>query len=197
MCANGIIVIVSFFVFLPKKLFNGFRVAFLEFSLPLDVQIRVLTMFSKSILVNVQHPQLLSGFLMQAFEAGGARGMLALEPLLSLIMHYNLDYPKFFPHLYSLLSPSIFTLPSGNNFITMLGQCLHSVIVPGARLFPLHFILLCCFVLFFAHHSRFLFKAYTLAAFVKRLARICLYTGPHGYVSCAKSAHSLSFITTT
>jgi hypothetical protein len=49
----------------------------------------------------------LSDFLTASYEQGGLTSLLALEGLFVLMLHHNLEYPRFYASLYKLLTPQV------------------------------------------------------------------------------------------
>ena len=64
----------------------------------------ILTKLHTQILPHMQHPLMLMDWLSESYEAGGITSILALNALFELITKHNLDYPSFYPKLYSLLT---------------------------------------------------------------------------------------------
>ena len=53
-------------------------------------------------------PLLLAEILSRATDAGGFTAHLALRALFVLLTQHGLEYPRFYPRLYSLLTPQLF-----------------------------------------------------------------------------------------
>ena len=75
-----------------------------------------------------------------------------MNGLFNLIQEYNLDYPEFFPKLYSLLDRNILHVKYRSRFFRLLQTFLSSYLLPASM----------------------------VAAFIKRLARLCLFAPPAG-----------------
>lgn len=137
---------------------NMFQNALLAaFKLPItDDQYRIiLTVIHKSIIPNMSQPQFLMDFLSDAYDAGGPVALLALNGLFSLMQTYNLDYPKFFLKLYSLLDSSILHVKYRSRFLRLLDLFLTSTHI----------------------------SATVVASFVKRLSRLALFAPPAAIVA--------------
>lgn len=111
---------------------------------------QVLIILLEKILVHLDKPILLTDFLMESLDMGGAIGLLALQGIFILIQQHNLTYPNIYEKLYSMFEPEIF----------------HTKF--KARLFHLADIFL---------SSSHLPEA-LVAAFTKRLARLALVAPP-------------------
>ena len=98
--------------------------------------------------------ELLMDFLTDSFNLGGSTSLLSLSGLFYLIQHKNLDYPQFYPKLYSLLDSKILHSKHRSRFLRLLDTFLASTHLPAAL----------------------------VASFVKRLARISLFAPPSGIV---------------
>ena len=95
-------------------------------------------------------PTLLADYLTDSFNAGGLVSLLALNGLFTLMHRHNLDYPSFFPKLYSILDSNILHCRYRNRFCKLFGLFMTSTHMP----------------------------AYLVAAFVKRIARLSLDSSP-------------------
>ena len=95
-------------------------------------------------------PALLADYMTDSFNAGGLVSLLALNGLFTLMHRHNLDYPSFFPKLYSLLDSNILHCRYRKRFCKLFGIFMTSTHMP----------------------------AYLVAAFVKRIARLSLNVSP-------------------
>lgn len=95
-------------------------------------------------------PALLADYMTDSFNAGGLVSLLALNGLFTLMHRHNLDYPSFFPKLYSLLDSNILHCRYRKRFCKLFGVFMTSTHMP----------------------------AYLVAAFVKRIARLSLDVSP-------------------
>ena len=120
--------------------FPGLLLQVLEYDLDLHV------------IPHLSHPLHLCGFLTDSFDHGGASSMLALKSLYFLMLHHDLDYPDFFPKLYSLLTPSVFFMRHRKEFFRLTDLFLTSSHLPASL----------------------------VASFAKRLARLALKAPPSG-----------------
>ena len=80
---------------------------------------RVLLGMHDQILPHLPHPLLLSDFLTDAYNQGGAVSMLAMHGLFILMAKHGLEYPQFYPRLYSLMKPAIFHLAHRDQFFRL------------------------------------------------------------------------------
>lgn len=95
-------------------------------------------------------PALLADYLTDSFNAGGLVSLLALNGLFTLMHRHNLDYPSFFPKLYSILDSNILHCRYRKRFCKLFSLFMTSTHIP----------------------------AYLVAAFVKRIARLSLDASP-------------------
>jgi U3 small nucleolar RNA-associated protein 19 len=99
-------------------------------------------------------PELLADFLTSSYDAGGSMSLLALSGVFYLIQERNLDYPSFYPKLYSLLNRDILHSKHRSRFFRLLDTFLASTHLPAAL----------------------------VASFIKRLARLSLSAPPSAIV---------------
>ncbi|KAK3085127.1 hypothetical protein FSP39_024825 [Pinctada imbricata] len=129
-----------------KKMFSHVWLDFLRHKLPASLYKRVLVMLHEKVMPHLTSPLLLSDFLTQSYEIGGAISLLALNGLFILVHKYNLDYPDFYEKLYALFEPSVFHVKYRARFFFLADLFLTSSHLP----------------------------AYLVAAFAKRLAHLSL-----------------------
>ena len=98
--------------------------------------------------------ELLMDFLTDSFDQGGASSLMALSGLFHLIQEKNLDYPQFYPKLYSLLDDSVLHSKHRSRFFRLLNTFLSSTHLPAAL----------------------------VASFIKRLSRLSLTAPPSAIV---------------
>lgn len=115
----------------------------------------ILTVLHKSVIPNMAQPQFLMDFLSDAYNAGGPVALLALNGLFSLMQQHNLDYPKFFQKLYSLLDSSIMHVKHRSRFLRLLDLFLSSTHI----------------------------SATVVASFIKRISRLALLAPPAAIVA--------------
>lgn len=111
---------------------------------------QLLVVLLERVLPHLDKPLLLTDYLMDSLDMGGAVSLLALQGIFILIKNYNLEYPNIYGKLYSMFEPEIF----------------HTKY--KARLFYLSDMFLSS-----THLSEHL-----VAAFAKRLARLTLVAPP-------------------
>ncbi|XP_069698029.1 nucleolar complex protein 4 homolog A isoform X1 [Periplaneta americana] len=111
---------------------------------------QLLVVLLERILPQLDKPLLLTDYLMDSLDMGGAVSLLALQGIFILIKNHNLEYPNIYGKLYSMFEPEIF----------------HTKY--KARLFYLSDMFLSS-----THLSEHL-----VAAFAKRLARLTLVAPP-------------------
>lgn len=95
-------------------------------------------------------PELLADFLSSCYDVGGSMSLLALSGVFYLIQQRNLDYPSFYPKLYSLLDRDMLHSRHRSRFFRLLDTFLASTHLPAAL----------------------------VASFIKRLARLALNAPP-------------------
>ena len=110
----------------------------------------ILLIINDRVIPYMTKPTLLADYLTDSYNAGGLVSMLALNGLFTLMHKHNLDYPSFFPKLYSLLDDKIFHCRYQKRFCRLLGLFMTSTHMPS----------------------------YLVAAFVKRIARLSLDSTP-------------------
>lgn len=120
-----------------------------------DQMKRVLDIMSTVIAPWFSAPELLADFLTSAYDAGGSMSLLALSGVFYLIQQRNLDYPSFYPKLYSLLDRDLLHSKHRSRFLRLMDTFLNSTHLPAAL----------------------------VASFVKRLARLALNAPPSAIVS--------------
>ncbi|RDA84645.1 hypothetical protein CP532_5715 [Ophiocordyceps camponoti-leonardi (nom. inval.)] len=111
-----------------------------------EQQKRILGVTSTVIAPWFTQPELLSDFLTNCYNAGGSLSLLALSGVFYLIQKRNLDYPSFYPKLYSLLDRKVLHSKHRSRFFRLLDTFLASTHLPAAL----------------------------VASFIKRLARLAL-----------------------
>ncbi|KAL3857411.1 hypothetical protein ACJMK2_012086 [Sinanodonta woodiana] len=146
-----------------KKLFTTVWLEFLRFKLSPSLYKRVLVILHDKVMPYMTNPLLLSDFLTDSFNVGGAISLLALNGLFVLVHKYNLEYPDFFKKLYSLLEPSIFHVKYRARFFFLTDLFLTSTHLP----------------------------AYLVAAFAKKIARIALAAPPSGVLVALPLVYNL------
>lgn len=100
-------------------------------------------------------PELLMDFLTDSYNVGGSTSLLALSGLFFLMQEKNLDYPQFYPKLYSLLDADLLHSKHRSRFFRLLDTFLSSTHLPAAL----------------------------VASFTKRLSRLCLSAPPAAIVA--------------
>ncbi|OAA67587.1 nucleolar complex protein 4 [Cordyceps fumosorosea ARSEF 2679] len=115
-----------------------------------DQRKRVLALISDVIAPWFPNPEILSDFLTSSYDASGSMALLALSGVFYLIRERNLDYPSFYPKLYSLLNSQILHSKYRARFFRLLDTFLSSTHLPVAL----------------------------VASFLKRLARLSLNAPP-------------------
>lgn len=107
--------------------------------------------------------ELLMDFLTDSYNHGGATSHLALSGLFHLIQEKNLDYPQFYPKLYSLLNADLLHSKHRSRFFRLLDTFLSSTHLPAAL----------------------------VASFIKRLSRLALHAPPAGIVAVIPWVYNL------
>ncbi|EFY85141.1 ribosome biogenesis protein Noc4, putative [Metarhizium acridum CQMa 102] len=115
-----------------------------------DERKRLLDITSTIIAPWFTRPELLADFLTNCYNAGGSMSLLALSGVFYLIQERNLDYPSFYPKLYSLLDRDILHSKHRSRFFRLLDTFLASTHLPASL----------------------------VASFLKRLSRLALNAPP-------------------
>lgn len=102
----------------------------------------------------VNQVELLTDFLTDSFNSGGAMSLLALSGIFHLMTEKNLDYPDFYTKLYSLLDEDVLHSKYRSRFFRLLNTFLNSSHLPAAM----------------------------VASFIKRLSRLALQAPPGAIV---------------
>jgi U3 small nucleolar RNA-associated protein 19 len=124
----------------------------LELPLPSQAYRAVLRSLPETVLPHVPRPLAYCDLLSDGYSKGGVEALLCLRGLFVLMTQHNLEYPRFYPRLYMLLTPESLSGPHRASFATEARRFLSSSGLP----------------------------AYLLAAFSKRLARLALTASPSG-----------------
>ncbi|KAK2606162.1 Maturation and nuclear export of 40S ribosomal subunits interacting protein [Conoideocrella luteorostrata] len=119
-----------------------------------DERKRLLDIISTTIAPWFTKPELLADFLTNCYDTGGSMSLLALSGVFYLIQVRNLDYPSFYPKLYSLLDRDILHSKHRSRFFRLLDTFLASTHLPAAL----------------------------VASFLKRLSRLTLNAPPSAIV---------------
>lgn len=108
-------------------------------------------------------PELLMDFLTDSYDLGGSQALIAISGLYQLISTKNLDYPSFYPKLYSLLDAQLFHSTQRSRFFRLLQTFLSSSHLPATL----------------------------IASFIKRLARLALSAPPAAIVTVIPYIYNL------
>lgn len=108
-------------------------------------------------------PELLMDFLTDSYNVGGATSLLALSGLFYLIQEKNLDYPQFYPKLYSLLDADLLHSKHRSRFFRLMNTFLLSTHLPATL----------------------------VASFIKRLSRLAINAPPPAIVAIIPFIYNL------
>ncbi|KAL1952545.1 hypothetical protein VTO42DRAFT_4829 [Malbranchea cinnamomea] len=108
-------------------------------------------------------PEMLMDFLTDSYNQGGSVSLLALSGLFYLIQEKNLDYPQFYPKLYSLLDSDLLHSKHRSRFFRLLDTFLASTHLPATL----------------------------VASFIKRLSRLALNAPPAAIVVIVPMIYNL------
>jgi U3 small nucleolar RNA-associated protein 19 len=103
----------------------------------------------------ISRPEILMDFFTDCYNAGGSTSLLALSGLFDLMNSKNLDYPSFFPKLYSLIDADLLPSKHRSRFMRLLNTFLGSSHLPASL----------------------------VASFIKRLSRLALMAPPAAIVA--------------
>ena len=146
-----------------KKVTEEAWLALLRQSLTTHQRNSILNKVTTHISPIFNHLELLMDFLTSSFDAGGATSLLALSGLFHLITTRNLDYPNFYPKLYSLLDSNILHSKHRSRFFRHLDTFLSSSHLPVVL----------------------------VASFIKRLSRLALSAPPAGIVAVVPFVYNM------
>jgi len=134
-----------------RKLLTAVVCQFLKRQMPTSLYREILTGIS-SIMEKMSSAIRLADFLSESFNIGGAISLMSLHGLFILMHKYNLEYPEFYKKLYSMFEPQVFGAKYRARFFHLADIFLSSTHLPS----------------------------YLVAAFTKRLARMCLHAPASG-----------------
>jgi U3 small nucleolar RNA-associated protein 19 len=147
-----------------RRVFSEAWLSFLRLPTITDEMFKqILAIVRDKLIPNMSDPRLLHGFLTDSYNIGGHVSLLALQSLFVLITKYNLDYPQFYPKLYNLIEPDCLNWKQKAKFLSLLDMFMKSTHLPGNL----------------------------VAAFLKKLARVCLYAGPGSILAVLPIMHNL------
>ncbi|KAI9769624.1 MAG: hypothetical protein M1840_003861 [Geoglossum simile] len=137
-----------------KKQAQKAWLALFKLGLSKEQRKNVLSMISSRIAPCFVRVELLMDFLIDSLNSGGSTSLLALSGLFYLIQEKNLDYPMFYPKLYSMLSVGVLHSRHRSRFFRLLDIFLASTHLPAAL----------------------------VASFIKKLSRLSLQAPPSAIV---------------
>lgn len=146
-----------------KKQAQEAWLALMRLGLTKDQRKKALEVMTVSISPWFSKPELLMDFLTDSYNAGGSTSLLALSGVFYLIQERNLDYPLFYPKLYSLLDSDILHSRHRSRFFRLLDTFLASSHLP----------------------------AVLVASFIKKLARLTLNAPPSAIVAIVPWMYNL------
>jgi len=146
-----------------RKCFGTVWINILRCKFNLDQYKRTLIMLNEKVIPLLPQPLLLTDFLLNSFDVGGAISMLALSGVFTLITKYNLEFADFYKKLYQLFTVDIFFVKYKARFFHLSDVFLSSTHLPQT----------------------------IVASFVKRLARIALHAPNHTIPMAIKFIHNL------
>lgn len=131
----------------------------------LDMSLRktLLRQCNTTMLPWVTRPESLMDLLTDSYNLGGSISLLALSGLFHLINTKNLDYPSFYPKLYSLLDTDLLHSKHRSRFLRLLNTFLASTHLPASL----------------------------IASFIKRLSRLSLFAPPAAIVAIVPYIYNL------
>lgn len=90
-----------------RKVFSEAWVSCLRFELTPALYRSTCQFIVRHVIDVMTNPLQLSDFLTSSYSQGGLTALVVLEGLFVLIQKHNLEYPKFYPSLYKLLTPQV------------------------------------------------------------------------------------------
>ncbi|KAJ8324893.1 Maturation and nuclear export of 40S ribosomal subunits interacting protein [Batrachochytrium dendrobatidis] len=136
------------------RAFSNCWLAFMRHSLPREIYKSCLESLHQKIIPYLSKPVLLMDFLVDAYNTDGIIRLLALNGIFTLITEHNLDYPDFYAKLYALFDSNLLHYKYRARFFRLADIFLSSSYLPS----------------------------YLVAAFVKRMGRLCLTAPPAGII---------------
>ncbi|OLY81381.1 hypothetical protein AYI68_g4520 [Smittium mucronatum] len=133
-----------------KNAFGEAWTSFMRLPLTTTLYKQTLSIIHSKVLPGMSNPLLLMDFLTISYDAGGPISLLALNGLFTLITKYNLSYPDFYIKLYALFDRNLLHVKYRSRFLRLVDLFLSSTHLPS----------------------------YLVAAFIKRMARLCLFATP-------------------
>ena len=112
---------------------------------------RILILLTEKVIAVLSNPLSFTDFLMESYNVGGSISLLALNGVFILITKHHLEYPDFYKKLYALCTPELLHAKYRARFFHLANLFLASSHLPE----------------------------YLVAAFVKRLSRMCLSAPPN------------------
>ena len=146
-----------------KKQAQEAWLTFLRAGLHQDQRKTVLSLMSQQIAPWFVKVELLMDFLTDSYDLGGSTSLLALSGLFYLMQEKNLDYPSFYPKLYSLIDSDLLHSRHRSRFLRLLDTFLASTHLPASL----------------------------VASFIKRLSRLALHAPPAGIVAVVPWIYNL------
>ncbi|KAJ3056954.1 hypothetical protein HK097_002332 [Rhizophlyctis rosea] len=146
-----------------RQAFTECWLAFMRQPLNDEVYKQILLMIHKRIIPYMTQATLLIDFLTDSYDAGGPLSLLALNGLFTLITQHNLDYPDFYKKLYALFDRNLMHVKYRSRFFRLVDLFLASSQLP----------------------------AYLIAAFLKRMSRLCLNAPPAGILAVIPQIYNL------
>lgn len=137
-----------------KKQAQTVWVALLQRDLDVGQRRKVLSILPDQVAPWFVKPEMLLDFLTDSFNTGGAMSLMALSGLFFLMKQKNLDYPHFYPKLYSMLDANLLHSKHRSRFFRLLDTFLSSSHLPATM----------------------------VASFIKRMARLALSAPPSAIV---------------
>jgi U3 small nucleolar RNA-associated protein 19 len=137
-----------------KKRAQGAWLSLISTEMNREQRKEILGLMAESIAPWFMKPELLMDFLTDSYNTGGSISLLALSGVFYLIQERNLDYPSFYPKLYSLLDRDILHSKHRSRFFRLMDTFLGSTHLP----------------------------AVLVASFIKRFSRLALNASPAGVI---------------
>lgn len=135
-----------------KSQYSKAWLALMGRKLDVKLHMNILQGLEKKILPYMVSPVSLFDYLAYCYTAGGVLGMLSLGGLFVLLRKYNVEYPEFFPRLYTMFTPAAFFVKQRKRFFELSALFLEGAVLP----------------------------LYVQCAFLKRFSRLSLTASPQG-----------------
>lgn len=114
-----------------RHYFSSFWSKFLNAGCPSSLHLHLLNRLPVDIMPHLTNPIMVADYLSACFSCGGLIAVLALKGMFLLMLDHGVEQPKFYEHLYSLLTPDAFSSRHRYELFELVDLCLKSLRVPS------------------------------------------------------------------